>query len=315
MLISLANKTTQLTLLLVYLMSKKYAMEKVCKQCGKTYNGTKASIVCSRQCYRDYKAQIATGATIQTCTKCHRTLPIESFAKRKYPSGIIGREKQCKECRSSRIEAFKQRNPDYKKQFAKPKVIKVCHKCNKEYEGYKNVNQKYCSKDCSIKEKVKYVHWETKECPYCHNLFESMVRLHKKYCSKQCAILMVSNPVPYKKRRESIDPAFRLVNQIRKKIYLTLRLEQKYARSLELLGCTAIEAREHIERQFTQGMTWDNWAIDGWHIDHIKPIASFDLSNEEQQRQCFHYTNLQPLWANDNYKKSDKIIEKQLILI
>jgi len=73
-----------------------------------------------------------------------------------------------------------------------------------------------------------------------------------------------------------------------------------------LLGCTYEEARAHIEAQFTQGMSWDKMGVHGIHIDHIRPCASFDLSDPEQQRECFHYTNLQPLWAEDNLAKSDK---------
>jgi len=72
-----------------------------------------------------------------------------------------------------------------------------------------------------------------------------------------------------------------------------------------LLGCTYEEARAHIEAQFTEGMSWDKMGVHGIHIDHIRPCASFDLSDPEQQRECFHYTNLQPLWAEDNIRKSD----------
>ena len=71
------------------------------------------------------------------------------------------------------------------------------------------------------------------------------------------------------------------------------------------MGCTTDELVAHLEKQFTPGMTWDNWAYRGWHIDHIRPCASFDLADPEQQRECFHYTNLQPLWAVDNMRKSD----------
>jgi hypothetical protein len=49
-------------------------------------------------------------------------------------------------------------------------------------------------------------------------------------------------------------------------------------------------------------MSWDNWSLKGWHIDHIRPISSFDLSDPAQQKECFHYSNLQPLWAIDNLK-------------
>jgi hypothetical protein len=75
----------------------------------------------------------------------------------------------------------------------------------------------------------------------------------------------------------------------------------------KLLGCTFEYARSHLEAQFTKGMGWDNYGVNGWHIDHIIPCASFDLTDPDQQRQCFHYTNLQPLWAEDNLRKSDKL--------
>ena len=78
--------------------------------------------------------------------------------------------------------------------------------------------------------------------------------------------------------------------------------------TLDLLGCSVEELWIHLEKQFTAGMTRENHGRNGWHIDHIIPCASFDLSDPEQQSQCFHYTNLQPLWAEDNIKKGNKII-------
>jgi hypothetical protein len=74
----------------------------------------------------------------------------------------------------------------------------------------------------------------------------------------------------------------------------------------DLIGCTIEELRQHLQAQFTDGMNWDNYGRTGWHIDHIRPCASFDLTDPEQQRQCFHYTNLQPLWAADNIRKGGK---------
>lgn len=81
---------------------------------------------------------------------------------------------------------------------------------------------------------------------------------------------------------------------------------QKSAHTADLIGCTIEELRAHLESQFVEGMSWDNWARDGWHIDHIRPCASFDLTDEAQQRECFHYTNLQPLWATENLQKGAK---------
>jgi hypothetical protein len=80
----------------------------------------------------------------------------------------------------------------------------------------------------------------------------------------------------------------------------------KKIKTLELVGCTVPELRQHLEAQFTEGMTWDSYGRHGWHVDHIRPCASFDLTDPEQQRQCFHYTNLQPLWAVDNIRKGAK---------
>lgn len=72
---------------------------------------------------------------------------------------------------------------------------------------------------------------------------------------------------------------------------------------MKLLDCSPLFLKEHLEKQFKEGMTWDNHTTDGWHIDHIRPCCSFDLTKKEQQEECFHYSNLQPLWATDNLKK------------
>ena len=81
---------------------------------------------------------------------------------------------------------------------------------------------------------------------------------------------------------------------------------QKVNSTIDLLGCSVEELRIHLEAQFVEGMNWENYGLYGWHIDHIRPCSSFDLTDAEQQRICFHYTNMQPLWAKDNLKKSDK---------
>ena len=83
----------------------------------------------------------------------------------------------------------------------------------------------------------------------------------------------------------------------------------KTSSTAELIGCSIPELIEYLESLMLPGMTWENWTTDGWHIDHIKPCASFNLSVEEEQIACFHYTNLQPLWATDNLKKGRKTSE------
>jgi hypothetical protein len=118
------------------------------------------------------------------------------------------------------------------------------------------------------------------------------------------------------KERYRNDIQFRITNILRKRIGEVLKNQKtiKSAKTLELLGCSLQEFKGHLHKQFKEGMTWDNYGLYGWHIDHILPCASFDLTDIEQQKKCFHYTNLQPLWAKENLSKGKKIITQGIIL-
>jgi hypothetical protein len=107
----------------------------------------------------------------------------------------------------------------------------------------------------------------------------------------------------YIKERNKNDLDYKLRNNLRSRIRAALKHQSasKDLGTAKLVGCTMAELRAHLERQFKDGMTWDNHG--DWHIDHIKPCVAFDLTDAEQQRECFHYTNMQPLWAEDNRSK------------
>ena len=92
-------------------------------------------------------------------------------------------------------------------------------------------------------------------------------------------------------------PEGRLIHNIRNRLNKILNRINvvKDSTTLDLLGCDAAFAKEHLEKQFTEGMTWENYG--DWDIDHIRPCASFDLTDPEQQREAFHFSNLQPLWS------------------
>ena len=105
----------------------------------------------------------------------------------------------------------------------------------------------------------------------------------------------------------SCDPNSATALHLRKRVLSALTGSTKSGSITELIGCTIEECRQHLENQFEAGMSWDNHGE--WHIDHRRPCASFDLVNEEEQRMCFHYTNLQPLWATDNLSKNDDFDE------
>jgi hypothetical protein len=109
-----------------------------------------------------------------------------------------------------------------------------------------------------------------------------------------------------KARRES-DPAYLIRNRLRARVFQAIKKcgTAKTAFTQDLLGCTYEDARRHIASQFLPGMSWKNHGK--WEIDHIRPCASFDLTDPEQQRQCFHYTNLQPLWWQENRSKGDSL--------
>jgi hypothetical protein len=87
---------------------------------------------------------------------------------------------------------------------------------------------------------------------------------------------------------------------------IKLANQNKTGSAIDELGCSVDQLKRYLESKFQPGMTWDNWTRDGWHIDHIKPLSSFDLTDPGQFKVACHYTNLQPLWAKDNLVKSNK---------
>ena len=107
----------------------------------------------------------------------------------------------------------------------------------------------------------------------------------------------------YQKNRMKSYLIFKIKRNLRTRINRLLNGNTKSAKTIKLLGCSVEFLKNYLEQQFIEGMAWDNHSVHGWHIDHIKPCASFDLSKPEEQSKCFHYSNLQPLWAEDNLKK------------
>ena len=85
---------------------------------------------------------------------------------------------------------------------------------------------------------------------------------------------------------------------------MAIKHNYKSASTKILIGCSIDFLKQHLESKFQQGMSWKNYGK--WHIDHIRPCASFDLSQAREQKKCFHYKNLQPLWARDNILKKNK---------
>ena len=105
----------------------------------------------------------------------------------------------------------------------------------------------------------------------------------------------------YSAHKRKTDVNWRLRLNLRNRVYLVLKGYSKSAHTMELIGCTMIELWKHLESKFQPWMTRENYGL--WHVDHIKACAKFNLADPAQQRICFHWSNLQPLWARDNLSK------------
>ena len=110
----------------------------------------------------------------------------------------------------------------------------------------------------------------------------------------------------WEKNRRKIDPMFSIKKNLRNRVWAALKGLSKSDKTLKLLGCRIEELKKHLENKFEDGMDWNNYGV--WHIDHIIPCANFDFSDPKQQKICFHYTNLQPMWGEHNIKKGSRLI-------
>ncbi len=108
------------------------------------------------------------------------------------------------------------------------------------------------------------------------------------------------------------EPGFRQRKALRTRLWKFVTGTKKQRMS-KLIGCTREQFVEYIQKRFTKGMHWNNYGE--WEMDHIIPCTAFDLTDPEQQRKCFHYTNLQPMWKRDNIRKGNKIKTHQPELV
>jgi hypothetical protein len=209
------------------------------------------------------------------CIACGENKDLIYFTKNKLSKD--GCNNECKDCNKKYREKNKEKIKEQKKKHYEKNKDKISNQSKKYYQENKD----------KIKETVK--EWR------CSNKGKI-----KKYQKKHYEKIL--------KEKYNSDPLYKLTCNLRTRMYDAIKegMGFKLGKSEELLGCTFEEVRNHLESLFKDGMTWENHGLYGWHIDHRRPCASFDLTKEDQQRECFHYTNLQPLWATENLSKSDK---------
>lgn len=210
-------------------------------------------------------------------------------------------KKKCSCCKE-----IKELSEFYKNKSKYDGLTTECKKCIKKYHNKIQKQLKIYNKSYYEKNK-EYFHKKFKE--YYKKYKEELKKSSKNYYEKNKKRLNKYKN-EYDKRKRKIDIIFKLLCNVRIRLSQVLKNNKKSLSMAKLLGCTIDELRLYLKSQFKEGMTWDNYGtgyngkgMQEWHIDHIKPCASFDLSVPKQQQECFHYTNLQPLWAEENRKK------------
>ena len=209
------------------------------------------------------------------CTKCKMEMPKtnEYFPKREKSKD--GFDCWCKTCKKKADKA----------------------RGNKYYLANKERRKEYYQEN---KERIKQISKE-----YYHANWEKQRAWEKNYRQENKEKLNAYANA-YIKKLYKEEPDFKIMTTCRIRISQAIQKGYKSAQTTELIGCSIKHLMKHLEEQFDENMNWDNYGE--WHVDHIIPVASFDLTKKEEQSKCFNYKNLQPLWALDNILKSDKII-------
>ncbi len=176
---------------------------------------------------------------------------------------------------------------------------KVCKKCKIE-KPYNEFNKDKYSKD-GLRYRCRECTNEEYRTYYYNNIENEIIRQtnYQKNNSKQ-----VKEKRNYRHNKKyNNDHLYKMKTLVRNrmKIFLKSKKMNINKKIFEIVGCTPDELKKHIESQFKEGMSWENHSLNGWHIDHIIPLNTCETLDDVYRLS--HYTNLQPLWCNENYKK------------
>ncbi len=214
------------------------------------------------------------------CTSCLFDKPIKDFYKSN--AHICGYRSHCKKC----ISEYGKTTGERRKVLRKKNFARISE-VNKA--GYIRHRKKRLS------QKAEY---------YRANLLT--IKANNLLYYRKNRDLIIRKKRKYSRERRRSDINFRLKCNLRSRLIMAIKGDQKTGSAVQDLGCTILELRKYLELRFKPGMAWDNYGFYGWHIDHIVPLCSFNLQDPEQFKKASHYTNLQPLWAHENIQKSGK---------
>ncbi len=246
------------------------------------------------------------------CNFCNTVKPLEEFH---ISSGRRdGRDYKCRECRNE----SSRKNP---KPIPAKEGYKICTKCNQEkllVEFHGKMSKYSICRDCvctTDKRIIKASRPDYKWCAGCNTEKpKTDFYIDKKKSSgisSRCKSCCVAAVVKNGMERVKNDPSFKLLKYLRGRIRSALKYNTKSKRTMELVGCTMEQLKNHLQQTAIQNGYIDfdieSYSSKYYHIDHIIPCNSFDLSLQENQIKCFHYTNLQILTARENIAKSDNM--------
>ena len=217
--------------------------------------------------------------TKKICKDCNTEKNINEFYKNK--TSKDGYNNDCREC-------FIIKRKTYRKEYSK------------EYEKRDNVKKYRKTFDKKNKERRKTKYYENVE------LNREINRIARKKQRDKDRIGLNIKRRDYYRRKMKTDPLFKLKKNVRGRIYSYTKYVGKSKTTFEIVGLTAQELKIYIENKFTNGMTWENYGPYGWHIDHKIPLHS--AKTEKDLYDLCYYTNLQPMWWNENLKKGAKIL-------
>lgn len=245
------------------------------------------------------------------CSICGKLKDIECFWKHATVSD--GRRPECKECGSVKA---KERSEKYEKfeQISE----KICCRCgiiknidefslNRAKKSQRNGHCKECQKEYLEKNKES-ISKRTKELRLKNK--EYILERERKYREKNREKINENKRI-YEKNRKKQDPDFRITASLRNFVHKSISRQcKKERRSFELFGVSIDKIKLWLEMNFEEGMSWDNYGLDGWTIDHIEPCSNFDLSDPEEQKKCMNWSNLTPMWHKDNNAKNNRNLEE-----
>jgi hypothetical protein len=206
-----------------------------------------------------------------------------------------------RKCTKCKIE--KHKTEFWKTRDNKTGLQSRCIQCAKQYTKDNKETIKKYKKEYNKKNKQAKQEYDRK---YIEKNRDKIIKRAKQYRK--------ANPgkhSEYAKRRSKYDLNFKLRTSLRGRIYPAISSDVKTGSSIDLIGCSIDQFKLYLESQFKSKMTWENWSHSGWHIDHIIPLAKFDLTDPMQQKLAFNYKNTQPLWAKDNLSKNKYISDEE----